>query len=58
MENPFKFGKVIEPEYFFNRDNEKKRLISNIENRIHTTLISPGRWGKSSLVKNTSYSFA
>lgn len=50
-DSPFAFGKVAIGETFVNRTEEKKRLALNFANRINTTLISPRRWGKSSLVK-------
>jgi hypothetical protein len=48
---PFIFGKLATGNFFINRENERKRLKSNIRGRINTMLISPRRWGKSSLVK-------
>lgn len=50
-DSPFAFGKVAIGETFVNRTDEKKRLTLNFANRVNTTLISPRRWGKSSLVK-------
>lgn len=50
-DSPFAFGKVAVGETFVNRAGEKKRLALNFANRVNTTLISPRRWGKSSLVK-------
>ena len=54
MKAPFNFGKVIEGAYFTNRTKEMKRLEQNFINQTNTVLISPRRWGKSSLVKNTA----
>jgi hypothetical protein len=54
MKAPFDYGKVIAQEYFTNRSKEIKRLENNFINKIHTTLIAPRRWGKSSLVKYTA----
>ena len=51
MKNPFFFGKMVEGNSFTDRESETKRLISNFNNSINTILISPRRWGKSSLVK-------
>lgn len=48
---PFKYGKVIEPDFFVNREKEIADLQRNFTSKINTTLISPRRWGKSSLVK-------
>jgi hypothetical protein len=53
MQSPFQFGKIAVGEAFTDRENELKRLVSNFENRVHTILISPRRWGKSSLVQQT-----
>lgn len=50
-ENPFVFGKSVEGNYFTDRDEETKRLESNLTHGINTVLISPRRWGKTSLVK-------
>ncbi len=49
--SPFKFGKVVIGEYFINRKKEIKRINSNIRSNINTIIISPRRWGKSSLMK-------
>ena len=50
MNSPFRFGKIVEGPAFTDREADVERLVSNFENRIHTILISPRRWGKSSLV--------
>jgi len=50
MEMPFKFGKLVVGGQFINRDRELKDLEQNINSHISTVLISPRRWGKSSLV--------
>ena len=42
---------MVEGICFTDRENETKRLIANFNNSINTILISPRRWGKSSLVK-------
>ena len=49
--NPFAFGKAVEGEYFTDRIEDSKRLSANLSNGINTILISPRRWGKTSLVK-------
>lgn len=54
MQSPFQFGRVVVGDTFTDRNSEIKRLKANIENNIHTMLISPRRWGKSSLVKQTA----
>jgi uncharacterized protein len=50
MKNPFEFGKVITGQTFLNRDEERKRLKANLKSGVNTILISPRRWGKTSLV--------
>lgn len=54
MRTPFNFGKTVRNEFFTNRENEIRRLSSNFENGINTIIISPRRWGKSSLVEKVS----
>ena len=51
MEAPFAFGKTVAADGFTNRTREIKRLAANLHNHVNTILISPRRWGKSSLVK-------
>lgn len=51
---PFLFGVVAEGETFTNRQDETAKLTKNFENGINTILISPRRWGKSSLVKHVA----
>ena len=50
-ENPFVFGKAAEWTYFTDRKEDAKRLDANLTHGINTILISPRRWGKTSLVK-------
>lgn len=52
MENPFIIGKAAEGDYFINRVEDRRRLNSNLTHGINTVIISPRRWGKTSLVKN------
>ena len=51
MENPFVFGKAAEGSYFTDRKEDARRLTANLTHGINTILISPRRWGKTSLVK-------
>lgn len=53
MESPFHYGTVVSGKYFVNRKEEKARLKQNLLSGISTMLISPRRWGKSSLVKDS-----
>lgn len=48
---PFKFGVSTSGEHFTDREKETDRLLSNFKHGINTILISPRRWGKTSLVK-------
>ncbi len=54
MQTPFSFGKTVRDGHFTNRENDARRLKSNFENGINTVLISPRRWGKSSLVEKVA----
>jgi uncharacterized protein len=51
METPFVFGKIASALNFTNRIKETERLVFNFISSVNTILISPRRWGKSSLVK-------
>ena len=53
MESPFQYGTVVSGKFFINRKEEKARLKQNLLSGINTMLISPRRWGKSSLVKDS-----
>ena len=50
METPFIFGKLVSGADFTNRTKEIIRLKNNFHSGINTIMISPRRWGKSSLV--------
>jgi len=50
MKNPFVFGHLLKSDSFVNRISDIERLKQNIDNQIHTIIISPRRWGKSSMV--------
>ena len=50
MEAPFIFGKIATDENFTDREQETGHLVGNFESLINTIIISPRRWGKSSLV--------
>jgi hypothetical protein len=54
MDAPFLFGKTVNEEAFTNRLADIKRLTGNLQHHINTILISPRRWGKSSLVKKVT----
>lgn len=54
METPFIFGKIARNENFTDREKETDRLITNFDSLINTIIISPRRWGKSSLVEKAA----
>lgn len=51
MSSPFIFGNIVSGKQFVNRSEEIRRLQNNFKSGNNTILISPRRWGKSSLVK-------
>ena len=54
METPFIFGKIAKNENFTDREKETDRLVTNFDSLINTIIISPRRWGKSSLVEKAA----
>lgn len=50
MENPFKFGSIVENEFFTDRVKEVAYICQFLNSRNHLILISPRRFGKSSVV--------
>lgn len=48
---PFTYGRIAEPADFTDREEELAQLKRNFNARVNTILISPRRWGKTSLVK-------
>lgn len=50
--NSFVYGVAVSGYNFTGREMETKRLKANFEGSINTILISPRRWGKTSLVKH------
>ena len=53
MNIPFAYGKIVEDADFTDRMDETARLMSNFLSLTNTAIISPRRWGKSSLVAKT-----
>lgn len=51
MKTPFVYGKLPLEIDFTNREEEMSRLKNNFNSLINTVIISPRRWGKTSLVK-------
>ena len=50
MMNPFKYGVLVDNEYFTDRSDELKEVAMSLNSANHLILISPRRFGKSSLV--------
>jgi uncharacterized protein len=50
-DSPFIYGTTVSRHAFTNREKEAEKLTSNLLNGINTMIISPRRWGKSSLVE-------
>lgn len=51
MKNPFQYGKVAERENFIDRDPDREFLKNTLYSGTNVILMSPRRWGKSSVVK-------
>ena len=50
MQIPFTYGKIVAENDFTDRTEETKKLVNNMLSQTNTAIISPRRWGKSSLV--------
>ncbi|MBR1520275.1 MAG: ATP-binding protein [Bacteroidaceae bacterium] len=50
MNNPFKFGTIVDGQYFTDRTKELQYVEQILKSENHLVLISPRRFGKSSLV--------
>ena len=50
MKNPFKFGTLVDDEFFTDRVSELETIQRMLDSENHLVLISPRRFGKSSLV--------
>ena len=48
--NPFKFGSIVDDPHFTNREKEISRVMSLLDSSNHLIIISPRRFGKSSLI--------
>lgn len=49
-QTPFTFGKTVTGGQFVNRKTELNRLQQNFDQQVSTIVISPRRWGKTSLI--------
>ena len=54
METPFVFGKIATEKNFTDREQETAYLVKHFTSLINTIIISPRRWGKSSLVNKAA----
>ena len=54
METPFIFGKIATEKNFTDRETETANLVQSFKSLINTIIISPRRWGKSSLVNKAA----
>ena len=51
MNNPFKFGSVVDDPFFTNRTEELAKIQAILNSNNHLIMISPRRFGKTSLIK-------
>jgi uncharacterized protein len=54
--SPFIYGSTVSERSFTNREKEVRKLTDNLLGGINTMIISPRRWGKSSLVEKVANS--
>lgn len=53
--NPFLVHGYVDPDYFCDRQEDTRKLISALKNGRNITLMSPRRMGKTGLIKNAFY---
>ena len=51
---PFVYGRTVDDPFFVNRTPELTRLTTNFISGLNTVIVSPRRWGKSSLVNKAA----
>lgn len=56
--SPFLIGTVVSGDTFVDREGPRKHLRSNFRSGVNTVLISPRRWGKSSLIRQVALDMA
>ena len=54
MNNPFKFSTIVDGEYFTDRVAEQEKVREILASENHLILISPRRFGKTSLVQKVT----
>jgi len=55
---PFVFGRIADRDNFVDRVAERRRLVDSFTAGVNTAIISPRRWGKSSLVQRVAEDLA
>jgi AAA+ ATPase superfamily predicted ATPase len=50
-DNPFKFGTIVDGPFFTDREDEITRIKSFLKGENHLIIISPRRFGKTSLIR-------
>ncbi len=58
MANPFKFGSVVSEDFFTDREKEFENAKNVLASRNHLVLISPRRYGKTSLINKVTSSLS
>ena len=58
MANPFKFGSVVSEDFFTDREKEMERAKNVLASSNHLVLISPRRFGKTSLINKVTNSLS
>ncbi|MDR1004174.1 MAG: ATPase [Prevotellaceae bacterium] len=54
MNTPFVYGRIAEKENFTDREQEQEQLFQSLSGSVNTVIISPRRWGKTSLVNKVA----
>jgi len=54
-QSPFVYGSTVSKKSFTNRGKDIEKLYNNLTQGINTMIVSPRRWGKSSLVEKVLY---
>ena len=55
MENPFKYGAIVDADYFIDRVDEVKYISQYIQSANHLILISPRRHIREEHIDNSSF---
>ena len=54
MKTPFVYGRIATEDDFTDREDETRLLVTHFSSLVNTVIISPRRWGKSSLVNRAA----